>query len=306
VIVFLLIGVLLIGACVALVGHAVALPRLRAIQRVGEIGAYGFSAEAPVADESRGALTGAVNGFAGRLGAAVAGRMGGLSEADLRRELVAAGLYDVSPVTVIGYRVLATVGLPALFLYAAAGRMGPATLVLGTGVMVALGWIAPLTILRRRARTRLARIDHELPELVDLLVVTVEAGMGFAGALQIAAQRVTGPLGDELRLALQEQSLGLSTEEALGNLVERADTEAMRSFVRSIRQGEALGVSVGQIMRNLAIEMRKRRRAAAEDKAQGAPIKILFPLVFLILPAILVVLLLPALMSFIAAFGGGS
>jgi tight adherence protein C len=99
--------------------------------------------------------------------------------------------------------------------------------------------------------------------------------------------------------------MGLSAKEALRNLLERCDTPLMRSFVRAILQGETLGVSIGQIMRDLAVDMRKRRRAAAEERAQKAPIKLLFPLVFLIFPAMFVVILGPAAFSFIKAFGGG-
>ena len=98
--------------------------------------------------------------------------------------------------------------------------------------------------------------------------------------------------------------MGLSTEEALSNLAARCDTPSMRSFVRSVLQGERLGVSIGSIMRNLAIEMRKTRRQTAEERAQKAPIKILFPLVFLIFPPIFIVLLYPAIHSFGQAFGG--
>ena len=98
--------------------------------------------------------------------------------------------------------------------------------------------------------------------------------------------------------------MGLSTNEALRNLVDRSDTPLMRSFVRSVLQGETLGVSIGQIMRDLAVDMRKRRRQAAEERAQKAPIKMLFPLVFLIFPAMFVVLLGPAVFSFLEAFGG--
>ncbi len=91
--------------------------------------------------------------------------------------------------------------------------------------------------------------------------------------------------------------MGLSSTEALTNMLERADTPGIRMFVRAVVQGETLGVSIGQIMRNLAIEMRKRRRAAAEERAQKAPIKMLFPLIFLIFPAMFVVLLLPAMIT---------
>jgi tight adherence protein C len=161
-----------------------------------------------------------------------------------------------------------------------------------------------MMIVSRRARKRFERVERDLPELIDLLVVTVEAGMGFNGSMQITSQRLRGPLGDELRLTLQEQRMGLSTSRALSNLLVRCDTPSMRSFVRSVLQGETLGVSIGQIMRSLALEMRKRRRAAAEERAQKAPIKLLFPLVFLIFPAMFIVLLFPAVFSFVTTFGG--
>jgi tight adherence protein C len=301
--VLLLFGIVLVGALAALVARAIALPRLRAVERVDQIGAYGFSGTAPTV-ESPSPLTGAVAGVAHRLGSLLGDRVGGLPE--LRRELVAAGLYDMSPVTIVGYRVLTAVGLTTFFLWTASrGGFAPATIVVGTILMLVLGWMGPVTVVRRRARGRLERIDYELPELVDLLVVTVESGQGFAGSLQIAAERFAGPLGDELRLAQHEQSMGLSSDEALRNLLDRVDTDGMRSFVRSVTQGEALGVSIGQIMRSLADEMRKRRKAAAEERAQKAPIKILFPLVGLIFPSLFVVLLAPAFLAFQSTMGGG-
>jgi tight adherence protein C len=113
-----------------------------------------------------------------------------------------------------------------------------------------------------------------------------------------------GPLGDELRLTLQEQDMGLSTQEALNNLLDRASTPAIRTFVRAIIQGETLGVSIGRIMRDLAVEMRKNRRQKAEERAQKAPTKMLFPLVFLIFPAMFVVMLGPALIEIITGLKG--
>ena len=96
--------------------------------------------------------------------------------------------------------------------------------------------------------------------------------------------------------------MGLSTEEALRNMLARCDTPSMRSFVRSMMQGETLGVSIGQIMRNLALEMRSAAPGGAEERAQKAPIKMLFPLIFLIFPAMFLVLLAPAMIEFLKAF----
>jgi tight adherence protein C len=112
-------------------------------------------------------------------------------------------------------------------------------------------------------------------------------------------------LGEELRLALQEQEMGLSANEALANMLTRADTPAMRSFVRSILQGETLGVSIGKILRDLAVEMRKRRRQGAEERVQKAPTKMLVPLVFLILPSMFVVILGPAALQILHTIAGG-
>jgi tight adherence protein C len=299
----ILVGVLLVACAAALLGRALALPRIQARERLANLTAYGFAGVTRPEVPNR-ALSGALNGLARSLGAIAAGHMKGLSEAEMRRELMSAGMYKLNPVTLIGYRVICAVSFPALLWFATAGRMGGFLAVTGTVLLLITGWIGPMTIVRRRARARLARIDYELPELVDLMVLTVESGMGFAGSMQIAGERFSGPLGDELRLALQEQAMGLPTDQALANMVERSPTEGVRSFARSIRQGEALGVSIGQIMRNLATEMRDRRRAMAEERAQKAPIKILFPLVALIFPSIFVVLLGPAVLNIIETMAG--
>jgi tight adherence protein C len=160
-----------------------------------------------------------------------------------------------------------------------------------------IGWVAPGFIIQQRAEGRLSRIDKAMPELIDLLVVTVEAGLSLSAALQLAGDRLRGPLGDELRIVLQEQRMGLTPVQALENMVGRCPTPAVESFARAMMQGQALGVSIGQILRSLAIEMRKRRRATAEQQAQKAPIKMLFPLVFMIFPALFVVILGPAVVS---------
>ena len=303
---YLLLGVALCAACVGLLGRAFALPRIRALDRLGQIDAYGFAAES----ESEGAVVarptpGALNHLVKALGGFFSARVRGLSEADARRELMAAGMYHTAPATLIGYRVVSAVCAPiaGLWLVSTAGYGGALAIMLPL-VMAILGWRAPLIVVQRRARERSAEIERKLPELVDLLVVTVESGLGLASSMALAGERLEGPLGDEMRLAMREQSMGLTPDQALNNMVARADTPAMRSFVRSIRQGESLGVSIGQILRNLAIEMRKRRRAAAEERAQKAPIKILFPLAFLIFPALFVVLLAPAVITFLETMGG--
>jgi tight adherence protein C len=213
-------------------------------------------------------------------------------------------MYRVTPRMLRGYQALCAVVLPAVWIwFTVAASMSPAATILGTLFTIVVGWAAPPFIVRRKAEARLYRIDYDMPELIDLLVVTVEAGLGLTASLNLASARMTGPLGEELRISLQEQRMGLTSLQALENMVNRCSTPAMRSFVRAMIQGERLGVSVGQILRSLALEMRKRRRAAAEEKAQKAPLKMLFPLIFMIFPAMFVVILGPAIIGIIDALG---
>ena len=209
----------------------------------------------------------------------------------------------MTPGRFLGYRAIGAAGLVGLWLWIAASGAPAALAVVGVPLMAAGGWIVPLTLLRMRAQRRSDQIDGELPELIDSLVVTVEAGIGLGGALRLSAKELRGPLGEEINLMLQEQSMGLSSNAAMQSMLKRADTPSMRSFVRAVTQGENLGVSLGEIMRGLAVEMRSRRRARAEARAQKAPVKMLFPLVFCIFPAILITLLYPAVKTFSDALG---
>ena len=303
-ILILIIGLLLAGTAVALAARAMAMPRARTAEALAQIADYGYAG--PRAPKTRqGPLTDALDSLANRTGAWVAKRLGSLREAKLRDELMAAGIYGLTPRKFMGYRILSTISFPTLWLWSSSTGGYPALLNLfGLLFCAVLGWMGPIVVVRKRAQRRLAQVDYELPELIDLLVVTVEAGLGFSGSLQVASERLRGPLGDELRLAMQEQTMGLTTSEALSNMLTRCQTPLMRSFVRAVLQGETLGVSIGKIMRDLATDMRKRRRQSAEERAQKAPVKILFPLVFLIFPAMFVVLLGPAVYSFSASFGG--
>jgi tight adherence protein C len=301
--IILLLGLVLIGAAVALFARATAMARTRSTETLSTIQSYGFAVPKAEEPAPRG-LRPMIDGIANQLGRIFGGRMGGFREAKLRELLTAAGMYTTTPRKFTGYRVLAAVSVPVVWMWSASAAGFPAALtMLGLVCTVLVGWMAPMSVVRRRTLRRFEQIDYELPELIDQLVVTVEAGLGFNGSLQLAAEHAHGPLADELRLTLQQQSMGLTTNEALGNMLVRCDTPLMRSFVRSVLQGETLGVSIGKIMRDLATEMRKRRRQAAEEKAQKAPIKILFPLVFLIFPSMFLILLGPAVFSFLNTLG---
>jgi tight adherence protein C len=296
-----LISVLLIGGAVALAGRAAIFPRVRTASRVSSLESYGFAGVA-TADDERGDRP--IEGLAQRVGDAVAGQLSSVREDALRAELVSAGIYRTSPRALLGYRVLAAILLPSLILWLGSGSLSPVLVGLMAAASVAAGWMLPLTIVRRRARLRNKQVDREVPDFIDLLVVTVEAGQGLGGAVRLAGERLRGPLGDEVRLAVQEQAMGLSAHDALTNMVERSDTPALRSFVRSVVQGESLGVSIGEILRAVAVDMRKRRRQAAEEQAQKAPVKMLFPLVFFIFPSMFIVLLGPSIFDLFDALGG--
>ena len=297
----LLIGLLLSGLAVALGVRAAVLPRLRSAERMAAIQAYGFGADAaaigpPVQPPSP------LVGLADMLGGPVLRRVPGLKPKDLQVLLLRAGLYKTAQETFVGYRALSIAGSATLGFWFATS--GSALGLVGGILLVVAGYWGPLSVLRIRGDRRIAQVDYDLPELIDVLIVTVEAGIAFNGALQLAAQRFHGPLAAELGLTLQEQRMGLNAHQSLANMLERCDTPSMRSFVRSILQGESLGVSIGDILRNLAQESRQRRRQFAEERAQKAPIKLLFPLIFLIMPAIFLILLYPALTSILDTLGG--
>ena len=292
----LLIGLVLTAAAVALVAQAVIASRLRAVETLGQIERYGFVG--PVELKPSPGLRGIIDEIASGIGSLLVDRLHLVKPDALRKQLIQAGMYRTSPLMLMGYQVLGVVLLPAIFVwFAIAVGLSTALAVIGFMIVAIGGWMLPTTIVGNRAMSRLYRIDYDVPELIDLLVVTVEAGLGLNASLQLASERMRGPLGEELRIALQEQRMGLSQQQALDNLQSRCPTDAIRSFVRAMIQGERLGVSVGQILRSLALEMRKRRRAMAEEKAQKAPIKILFPLVFMIFPAMFVIILGPAVIS---------
>jgi len=303
VILILILGLLLVAGAVALILQGWRFSHARTAETIEQIDAYGFSAKRSIEADASGQSTGAVARIADRVGSLAPSVATGGQRA-IRKQLIAAGLYDTSPRMVVGYRILLAAGLPLVWLWlAAATGFAFGMIVVGIIVLAILGWILPMLVLKRRARQRTEAIDYELPELIDLLVVTLEAGVSFVASLQMAAERLGGPLGVELRITLQEQRMGLTTNEALKGMLDRADTPGMRTFVRSVVQGETLGTSTGQIMRNLAGEMRKRRRSVAEERAQKAPIKILFPLVFLIFPAMFIVLLGPVAFTIGKIFG---
>lgn len=298
-----ILALLFVAVAIAFGFIAVAEPRVRRGEKLGLIDGYGYAT--PIdSDLSVAPARKTLDGLAAAIGDYLAARMSSLREDEVQKRLIAAGYFQVGARRFIGYRVLFTIGLPlvVIWLLVLAGASG-GSIVLIAIVTAGIGWLLPGFLLGTKARARVREIDEAMPELIDLLVVVLEAGVAFTGAMRIASERLGGPLGEELRLTIQEQNLGLSTLDALQNWMHRCPAPAVNAFVRSMVQGERLGISIGQILRNLALEMRKRRRAAAEERAQKAAIKILFPLVILIFPAMFVIILAPALYRIIDTLG---
>jgi len=154
-----------------------------------------------------------------------------------------------------------------------------------------VGFFAPDSILTMRTRARRERIRSEVPDALDLLAVSVEAGLGFDGAITKLTEFMEGPLVEEFALTLGEVRIGESRHDALKKLAERVPAPEVASFVRSVVQADQLGISLGRILRVQAADSRLRRQALAEEKAMKAPIKMLFPTVFFIFPAMFIVIL---------------
>jgi tight adherence protein C len=290
-------GVLLLGAGIAIL--VVNLGKAGGSSAtLDQIQTYGYVAEASGGSEAEAPSRRPLDSLAGRLGNFAARRSNRFGEAQIRDKLVAAGMYGTTPRKILGYQLLCAIAFSLLVLWLVPAMGGSLVLAVAGAVGVGIaGWFAPLYYVELKKRERYDKIDKQLPDMIDLLVVTIEAGLGILASMRVASDSMSDPLGQELRLTLQEQRMGLSVGQAIESLGRRADCPNMRIFVRSITQGEKLGVSIGTTMRTLSVEMRKRRRAIAEERAQKMPIKMLFPLIFFIFPALFIVILTPMIIN---------
>ena len=167
-----------------------------------------------------------------------------------------------------------------------------------------LGFFGPDAWIHRKIDDRRKAMQKTLPDVLDLLVISVEAGLGFDSALARVVGTVPGPLSEEFFRMLQETRVGVSRRDAMRHLTERTDVEELRSFLLAMMQAEAFGVSIAQVLRVQADEMRVKRRQRVQEKAFAAPVKLVFPLVFCIFPALFIVLLGPAAISIYETFTG--
>jgi tight adherence protein C len=295
-------GVLLLGAGITVLVANLSKSR-GSSATIDQIQTYGYVAETTGGSDAESGGHRPIDSLAGRLGDWTARRSGRFSEAKIREKLVAAGMYGTTPRKVLGYQVLCVIAFSLVVLWLIPAMGGSLVFAVVLAVAAGIGgWFAPTYYVELKRRARMDKVDKQMPDMIDLLVVTIEAGLGILASMRVASESMADPLGQELRLTLQEQRMGLSVGQAIESLGRRADCGNMRIFVRAITQGERLGVSMGTTMRNLSLEMRKRRRAMAEEKAQKMPIKMLFPLIFFIFPALFIVILTPMIINMVDAF----
>ncbi len=237
----------------------------------------------------------------------IGSRLPGAASPDvLRARIATAGLEaKISPQTFLALKSGLTGGmfLVGLFL----GLTGIVPMMMGLGIAFAGGalcFIAPDYYLGLKTRRRREDINISLPDILDLLTVSVEAGLGFDSAVAKISEKMRGPLVDELKVFLHEMRMGESRAGALKSLSDRIELPSMVSFTRSIIQADQLGISLARVLRVQAHDLRNKRQMAAEEKAMKAPIKMLFPTVLFIFPAMFIVILGPAVMTLMKEFSG--
>ena len=174
---------------------------------------------------------------------------------------------------------------------------GSSSALLLGATLALVGYEVPDFTLRSVANKRQSAIQKALPDTLDLLTVTVEAGMAFDAAVSQVTANTSGPLARELQRYLQEKQIGLSAREALEALSRRSRVEELRAFTSALLQAEKIGISIGPVLRELTAEMRVKRRQRAQEKAQQVPVKILLPMILFIFPVFMLVILGPAALS---------
>ncbi len=222
----------------------------------------------------------------------------------LRQELAEAGSPSgIGPTEYLGIRVATALTLSGMvfLLFLLSG----AEILLGMGLagfLLLLGYMMPGFWLKRRISQRKKSVQQSLPDAIDLLTISVESGLGFDPALARVIEKWDNELTREFGRMLSEIRMGKSRREAMREMAKRVNVDDLNVFTSSMIQADQLGVSISQVLRVQSKQMRMRRRQRAEEQAHKAPVKMLFPMIFLIFPAIYIVLLGPAIPRLLEAF----
>ncbi len=223
----------------------------------------------------------------------------------LQRNLEGAGRpYDLTVSDFLGLRILVALSMAAGALLLTYTRNLPLSKALLSGLGAgAAGFFLPSYWLKRQIRARQDEIQRAMPDALDMLSIAVTAGLGFDGALQTVGDKWDNALAAEFRKVIREMQVGIPRPEALRNMARRASVTEMSQFVAILVQADQLGLSISKVLETQSTQMRLLRRQRAEELAQQAPLKMLFPLIFLIFPALFVVILGPAVPVMMEIFG---
>ena len=296
----LVLGLLFLGGAALAVLQAVAQPRAARQASLRRVKSYALYREQRAAkpEEERVSLVQAVVPALSRVALRLTPRV---QREELQGRLLAAGLAaKLSVQQFLALKTIAALLGIALALSLAGPTVGGVLLAL---VLAAAGIVMPDFVLKRRAAARATRLTIDLPEALDQIVVSLEAGVSFDAAVSYYVQRSRTALARELQLMLSELRMGEARTQALRRLAERVPSNEMRLFVQTLLQSESVGTSRAAVLAAQAADLRHRRQMAAEELAQKAPIKMLFPMLIFILPVMFVFILGPALQQLSNLFG---
>lgn len=222
----------------------------------------------------------------------------------LARQIVLAGRPPgVTVASILRWKVILGAGAAVVGTLVVTAGPHPLKIVLAMAATLLLFFLPDVRI-NSRAHDRQDKIGRSLPDTLDQMTIAVEAGLGFDAAMAKAARGGHGPLAEELIRVLQDMSLGRTRRDSFHELEQRTNVEELRRFVRAVIQADAYGIAIGDVLRVQSAEMRLKRRQRAEEQAQKITVKILFPLVFCLLPVLFIVILTPAVLDIIHTFFG--
>jgi tight adherence protein C len=214
----------------------------------------------------------------------------------VQRKLMLAGIRNMTAEQFNTIKLASTAGASLIYLVLVVPWLifSGKTLWLGAPIPIA-GFLLPEVWLRRRIEGRQKQIGATLADSISILTIAMEAGLGFDAALAKVVKNTEGPLSEEFGRVLGELQIGVSRRDALRSLADRTDVRELQSFCATIVQADTLGVSIGKILKTEAAEIRTRRRQAAEEQALKTPVKLVFPIILCILPALMIIILGPAI-----------